>query len=495
MPALRLHNLVRRSTICAIALASFTAGVRQASAQQAMLTLSGDGLTVTVTSVQGPTLSGQITRGGQSFPFTGTFSSTGDVETVSGTFTANGQAFPFKTTQNVNEETITFATGTSTYRLTQQNAAAPAPIGQPPVVQPPVAQPPVANPPTANAPAEIRLTKATFNDVNMGGVPAFTMLMPSGWSTGESRIEWAGVGVPYPQKRIEVKGPDNSAIAFAPAMTFMYWDWTPQAKAQQANSPFGAMPEPPGGRGEPPPQDIAQFIIGFIQKHGKETTSIRLVSDVRDAQAEQILQQGAGLGQQNRGTVWEVHTLTVETVRNGRSFTEQLHLTYARQPPINNGNQISYSWMLFPEWGIRAPVETFAAQKPTLMACVQSLRSLPNWWMQQYLARGQMIQDQHERNMAVILERGRRINEAVTPDAKAGWEKETAGINSDKAQNDRLNSIYEVEDYKDVDGGNVKLPIHYKNYYSNGKGDYIGTNSTTYTPPASEFTQINQAPR
>ncbi len=69
----------------------------------------------------------------------------------------------------------------------------------------------------------------------------------------------------------------------------------------------------------------------------------------------------------------------------------------------------------------------------------------------------------------------------------AAWKRSVAS--SDRQQEARIDAIYEVEPFRDADGLPVKLPIHYQNYYSDGKGNYVMTNSTM-DEPGSEWTKL-----
>ena len=91
--------------------------------------------------------------------------------------------------------------------------------------------------------------------------------------------------------------------------------------------------------------------------------------------------------------------------------------------------------------------------------------------------------------MDEIARRGRQYDQMST-DSFNAWRESVSP--SDTAQNDRINSIYEVQDFRDADGLAVKLPIHYQNYYSDGKGNYLMTNSTL-VEPGSEWTPIEPA--
>ncbi len=64
-------------------------------------------------------------------------------------------------------------------------------------------------------------------------------------------------------------------------------------------------------------------------------------------------------------------------------------------------------------------------------------------------------------------------------------------VSSDRMQTNTINSINEVSTYRDASGNNVQVEGYYNNVYSNGNGEYIGTDNYNYNPNSD--TNVNGA--
>ncbi len=473
---------------------------------------SGDGLTIVVKTMDDDTgnVTGDLVKGDKTFPFTGQIQEENTGEAVTGSFVAEGEKFPF--TSRVDRETgdIFFSTGAKTYRL-RPEARKPKPnnpleagddskdnpLNDDGPVQPnpldeekPAAPNPMdegaeSNRPPARveqAPANndeaLRLKLVKFNDINMG-VPAYTMLIPPDWkATGH--IEWGPAENPFPQTRVRVEGPDGSAIAYIPMLHMTHAVFKPVA---------GMPPLPEIG--VPPPQDVGDFIVQHMQQHSKGVSNVRLVESKRNEAAERALEEQARAGGfANRDIKPTIHTVTVAYDKNNRAMREQMVVSYARYADFDDMNSRSQSWSMGFFSIIAAPEDRFEATKATLYRISGTFRAIPNWWVQQFEAR-QLIQNQrHIDAMAEIKRRG-EFYSSMSDMQYEGFKKQMASM--DKAQKDRVDTIYERQDYRDVDGKSVNLTFHYKHVYSDGSGNYVLTNNSLYRPKDGNYKEIEPA--
>ena len=456
-------------------------------------------------------------------------SSDGSVETVRGTVKAGDESFDFTSTQREDEDFVIFNTGNKKYRMVMKpdaeqgdnprDAKAPAARDNPlagseqmPVaadrapVEPdraPIAQDrapvepdlaPIASdrapaPVTnrtgdrgANVPGEVKLRKVEILDINMGNVPAYTMLVPDGWKV-EGHIEWSNDKTPYPQKKFSVTGPDNSRINFLPAMSFAYSEITDVAR--QESAAMGMPQVIPDRQGVAPPRDLGAWIVSALQQGNQQIRNVRLVEDKRDTATEQAvaeMSRQAGVTVSGEQTI---HIITITYDKDGVPFTERLNLSYGKLPPLYTRNINMWSWMLFTNSIVSAPTAKFEQMTPLLYTSVNSLRTVPQWYTQQQELIMQISRNNHQIDMAAIRKRGETYSQ-ISDTQHAAWKKTVAS--GDSQQNDRINSIYEVSDFKDTDGLGVKLPIHYDNYYSDGKGSYLMTNNASN--PGSDWSKL-----
>ncbi len=463
-----------------------------ASAAVPIYQYEGKDLTVRVLAISKDEtrVSGELLLAGKACPFSGIISEDEDEETVTGSYQDGDQAVRFNTREEGG--LLIFNTTAGTYRL---RAVTPtelkdAPVG-PKEMEPSPA--PASPTPTDNdaTPAEsptkaggpLKMRKVEFRDINMNNVVAYTMLVPEGWEA-RGHIEWSNDKTPYPQRKIQITAPDQSRISFIPAMTFGYSEATQVALRESAA--MGIKSPIPPRQGDPPPEDLGAWLVNRITQVDKSVSKLRLVSDRRDgiAEAEMIAGQRA-LGQPVTGT-WRIHLVTISFELGGVPFLQEINLTYVTNPPVRTRNIDMWNWMLFVNSDLRAPAAKFASLKPLMYAASGSLRSDPRWWTQQQLIIMEVTRQNHIIGMEEIRRRGEQLGK-ISDASFAEWKKKE--IASDSAQNERINTINEVSDFRDTDGLPVKLPIHYQNYYSDGKGNYMMNNSSL-NEPGSGWTKI-----
>src|SRR5690606_31467794 len=105
----------------------------------------------------------------------------------------------------------------------------------------------------------LALQRVEFPDINMGGVPAYAMLIPRGWRVDQGLIQWSDN---YPQRRIRVLGPDSEKIAFLPLMSFNYMESNVMAP-----------------HGTPPPERLGEWLVTYISKNNQEVSDVVLIED------------------------------------------------------------------------------------------------------------------------------------------------------------------------------------------------------------------------
>ncbi len=308
----------------------------------------------------------------------------------------------------------------------------------------------------AAAPA-LRLRKAEFRDIHMGNVVAYTMLVPDGWKA-QGHIEWSQAQTPYPQTKIDVVAPDKSKISFYPALTFSYAE-SPQMNMRQ---------------GIPPPTDFGAWFVSFVAQNNPNISKVELVKITRDTAAEKALaEQSRQLGQPVQGQ-WQINLVRFRFVMDGVPFTQETHVSFATNPPAHTSNMTMVDWMLFFNSDVRAPSAVFEALRPVLYASAHSLRSVPQWWAQQQRLIMDITRRNHEIGMAEIKRRAQAYDQ-LSDASLAEWKKQQAA--SDRQQGQRINAIYEVDDFRDTDGLTVKLPSHYAHHYADGRGGYLLTDA------------------
>jgi hypothetical protein len=123
----------------------------------------------------------------------------------------------------------------------------------------------------------------------------------------------------------------------------------------------------------------------------------------------------------------------------------------------------------------------------SLYAAAGGVRPTPQWFVQSQALLAELSRMRADARWAAIRERGRQINQRFSDDEYRRYKEKMASSSSsdatgDAAQRDRINTIYETDDFRDTTGGIVNLPMHYQHVYSDGKGNYVLTNDSGNKP-------------
>ncbi len=396
---------------------------------------------------------GEILLAGETHPFTGVAEDDGSVE---GNLIIKGRSQPF--TATIKGDAVSLTTAGKTYQLGKGRAPdAPAPEAAPAKPVP--------------MPGAMRLKRVELRDVTMGGVVSHRMLIPHDWNlTGH--IEWSTDGTATWQFNFRATGPDQQKIARIPAMTFSH-----------TVSKRGGFPP----QGTPPPDNLGAWLVGYIRQNNREVGEVRLIEDRVDTKAGQLWrEQSAAIGVDLKNISAEIHVVTIAYQKQGVAMREEIGLNYTRYTPLDNINLHSRMWSIFTNGIIAAPEADFARLRPQLMAIAGTLEMDPRWWNQMMQLRGEFLTRKHQDAMAEIRRRG-QMYDRISDEQFASWKRWNAQDN--EAQRRRVQGIYEVQDYRDVDGSSVELPFHHKHVFSDGQGNYLLTNDYN-SKPEGNFQEI-----
>lgn len=447
-------------------------------AAEALRVLQGDGITLRVLklSEDETEASGILLRSDGSYPFVARLVSDDNAAVYKGQFRVGKEEKQFTTTVREGDPDIIFSLAGRQYHLRElapvtdeeeEQTSAPGELEGDSAEPPPAAESAGARSPAKPA-DEVRLHQVEIRDVNMNNVVAYTMLVPDGWDF-QGHVEWSKEKTPYPQRVVKVTASDGSWINFSPAMSFSY------SVIRQVGG--GTM-----RNGTPPPSSLGEWVVSAAARAHPELSEFSLISDERDRlleQASEAAQRQSGIPVQGN---WEKHRIKFRFLMDGVPFTEELHLTYSVSQVPPNQWVATTIWMVFVDSNVRAPSARFEEMKPLLYASANSLRTVPQWFTQQQLLLMEITKQNHVIGMEEIRRRGQYYDQ-LSDASFAAWKK--SQLSSDRQQNARINSINEVDDFRDSNGLPVKLPIHYKNYYSDGRGNYLMTNSTLDKPDSS----------
>jgi hypothetical protein len=282
------------------------------------------------------------------------------------------------------------------------------------------------------------------------------------WSA-QGKIEWQPVGeVPFPQQIIEITSPQKGRISFEPQTTLSYM-------------------EGPGlpSQGVPPPANFPQWLAQAIDQSNPKISNVKLVSSRRDAKAEAFMKKIETATGGSEGMQREVHTIVLDYDEEGARRRAEMSVTYVRFAPYFSQNLNSQLWSISPLGAISAPAQQFAAQRSSLWSVAGTVRATPQWHVQSQAVIAEMSRRRVANSWEVIRQRGRQISQMSDADY-AKYKRDSS--HGDEAQRTRINSIKKTDDFRDTNGDIVNLPMHYNHVFSDGKGNYVLSNSSQDKP-------------
>lgn len=318
-----------------------------------------------------------------------------------------------------------------------------------------------AEPPTPLPPV-LRVKLHTFPDVSMGGVVSHSVVLPEGW-TSSGQTEWSGGELSYPQNRFDIVSPEGGRIRFIPALTLSHTEMSNGTVLPQS---------------VPPPRDFPRWVAAAKQQTRPPVSNVVLIDGRRQPKIEEMhakLQRDGGIP--DNGMEREVYVVAMEYDEAGVRRRDEALMLYVRYAPIVNQNLRSQMWSVFTTFVVSAPKDKFEAAKAQLYTIAGAVRPTPQWWTQSQALLAELSRIRMEARWNAIRRRGEQIHQMSDADY-ARYRKSF----SDGAQRDRINAIYETDDFKDTNGRIVHLPMHYKNVFSDGQGNYVLSNDTRDKP-------------
>lgn len=433
------------------------AAVLTFAASAAAQSFQGDGLTVEL-STSGDAVTGHVAKDGARFPLTGKIAA----GRIAGSFTASGSAFAFTATRD--GDVLVFETGTKTYRLKAAAAA-------------------------AGGPNTLTFSRVEVRDIHMENRVSHTMYVPEGW-TFKGQTHWSEGQIIYPQQTIDVRSPDGYAVNFTPALYLGYSEMDPNFVMQLKQNGLWDPRQHQERSGIPPPTDIGQFMVNFLQRNNPGVSDVRLVDQRRDRETEDAIRKLAGGG---NIPIPQVHVVNIEYKRNGVVIREEINLQYLTMPPLRAAGTL-WQYTIVPTAIVSGPAEGFAANKPLLYSIARSLQSTPNW---DYCKQNVLMEIQnarHQANMQQIQQWGEAIRKAgqeyskMTEAHLKNW-KERQKVD-DEQQRDRINRIYDLYTVTDPEGNRINVPLGYPHVYKTNDGKFIASKNQLQRPGEQGLTPV-----
>lgn len=365
-------------------------------------------------------------------------------------------------------------------------------------------QPPAATPPTARAtapkpsggPAYQRMKLVRVMDTEGWGQPveALRMLVPVDWRP-EGGVRWTQGQFGCPPNIVQALWRATSAdgttgIELLPSFT---WQWADDPQMQQI---IGQQAANQTGCPAAPPAGAADFVRSMVvpqsrrgaQVLGAEPLQAATRTEARNAEAaNQALIQAGYM----RGVRADVGRVRLAWQANGRPVEEWIQATVVTKamPTADTAalmqGQINYSastyaMAAYNVFGIRAPRGELDAKATLFATILASVRINPQF----QVAVGQFLISMGKINQRGAQDRHRIWQEAQQSTAET-WRQTTQQREESQAriQEQFGQTIRGVETFVDPRSNErVELSSSYRNAWSNGRGEYLLSDSANFDP-------------
>lgn len=354
-------------------------------------------------------------------------------------------------------------------------------------------------PATTESGGPLILEPQVFRDPSRGNMPAYTFLVPEGWTT-EGGVTPPGSAyhvIPYISD-ITIEAPDLRGVRFIGPLEFGYSDL-------QQLAPF----TPLDGRPFMPMHNsLGSFWQTMAQLNpAPGVTNLQVVAEeVLPEESQLVQRQLAPLYQstaQENGQLapmgmrktFDVHArkLVIRYQKNGTPIEATIisvvrHTIYY----LPNGMVKAAMWNIDNTYAIFGPVGTDYLNDPALAAIVRSRQVMTNWQVavqEWYLRKQQQLVAEGQARIAAAARAAATTQSSQSDDlldmSFNSWKRRNAM--TDAGQASSVNAIHERTTYATPTGGTVNLPSYYNQVYTDQQGNYVLHNNANWninTDPA-----------
>jgi hypothetical protein len=185
----------------------------------------------------------------------------------------------------------------------------------------------------------------------------------------------------------------------------------------------------------------------------------------------------------------DARRVVISYEKNGLALRDEIRAMISVHPALKTEQSRMTLWNLNIASVMTAPADSFERDRPLLYALGNSARPTPQWSARSSDVIMEAIHHQGKVGLERIRERARMFDK-LSDDQIAAYRARTDV--GDAAQRQRINSIYEVEGFKEPGGSTVNLPIHYQHAYGDGNGNYVLSNRKLDSPGSfQELQRVN----
>ena len=345
------------------------------------------------------------------------------------------------------------------------------------------------------------------------------MLVPEGWEL-KGGVVWTPGMKPFVHSQFGMVAPDGRELWFLPGRSYTFSE-VPRGMLQSGyQPPQPGQPQSDGSIWMAPPKDLAEYVSKHIIPMGRpQARQVRVVevthlADVERSYREMLAPSIQQFEQQNRmmaqqGLTSElrirVESVAVEYQEGEVRFREEIPVMLFGTRMVTpdtygymGGPLVHHMWQATPFMSARAPADAFDANEALFVTLVRNAQPTMEWQVQIHELHMAISRMEHEGRMADQREFARRqkqiaeTNREISDMQMAGWRERQAS--QDRVHRSFVNTVNEVDDFRQPDGTSVSLPSHYDHVFTDSQGNYILTNDAFFEParhaPTGEWTPI-----
>jgi hypothetical protein len=431
-------------------------------------TYKGDELELTLSMAQGR-YSGHIRMEGKQFPCVGR-EADGQLK---GTFESDGDNFEFKAT--LREETLTFETGDTSYKLRRQKLAAVNPLAKPRAATPETGTSTNRVPGSASA-GVVRFRKVTVSDRrDMIGGEAFSFLAPVDWKV-DGGVFWRAHPTMPATVAMRVSNPKGlEQLECFPTVAFSWGGYLGPGTMFPPGANYL------GNEVQPPVRNAITYLQERQVPRARAEVKARFIKSEelpKLAEAARQAEPGAGAGGPQMS--FTAGRVRLEYEVGGTEVEEDLYcvLNSMSLPMGNMTIQIADKL-----YALRAPKGRLDDATKVFQTMINSTQINLEWYnkyvqLVQVLTQAQMNQIRAAGDLSRYIS---RTSSEISDMMRQSYEQR-------QASQDRINENWSQymrgvdEYYNPAEQRAVELPSGYKNAWVNGSGEYIVSDRLDFNP-------------
>ena len=313
----------------------------------------------------------------------------------------------------------------------------------------------------------LRLEPLRVRDPNAGGLEAFRMLVPKGWSARGGML-WNLRYNNLASVVMKIQSPDRRRALESFALYPAVW--------QDGGIPGFPVGSVYLGSEVRPPMSALSFLTQVIVPNLRGGVGARIV---RQQRLPRVASVAGGVTKSS----FDAARVRVVYREAGRSVEETFYtlLSYTRSPIVRG----ALLWRPEYLYSFKAPAGRLDRESPTLQACVGAFRFNLKWYAAYRYVFQLWVDGQYQaiRSAGVISRAVSQANDAISASIRSSYESSQRSY--DRVSQSFGDQIRGVGTYENpFDGRTVQLPSDYGDVWVSSRGEYVLSDDPNFDPNA-----------